>query len=235
MIEKIFTSQQSMDHLDYAITCGFGFEKFIYGKGMYGNRVSLVRPKDPKKLYTQESDYKNSDFHAIEGIKSLELSQTILIIRQKLEAFFTDKECMRDFLSNFKSDFISTEDEERVLDKWYNNVSKKLLANKMTDFKRLNNFVLGHIVLNLPISIQLKIADFRQNQLLDLLTQDIITAEFAKSRLDLLPKSKEKLVDLKQKLMTQRSIAEARKREEAESLVAKYHGSTEKAPEKTTA
>ncbi len=234
MIKKIFTSPQSMDHLDYAITCGFGFEKFIYGKGMYGNRVSLIRPKDPKKLYTQESDFKNSDFHAIEGIKPLDLAQTILITRQKLEAFFTDKECMRDFLSNFNKDFISQDDKEQVLDKWYNNVSKKLLANKMIDFKRLNNFVLGHIVLSMPISVQLKIADFRQTQLLDLLTQDIITAEFAKSRLDLLPKSKEKLVDLKQKLMTQRSMAEAHRREEAESLVNKYHGVTS-APEKAAA
>ena len=235
MIEKIFTNQQSMDHIDYAITCGFGFEKFIFGKGMYGNRVSLMRPKDPKKLFTQDSDFKNSDFHTVEGIKSLELPQTILITRQKLELPFTDKECMRDFLSNFDADFMSSTDKEKVLDRWYNNVSKKLLANKIVDFKRLNNFVLGHIVLDLPMSVQQRIAEFRQNQIFDLLNQDIITAEFAKSRLDLLPKTKEKLVALKQKLVIQRSIAESEKNQEAQNVVAKYHNNSIKPPEKIAA
>ncbi|MBQ7978012.1 MAG: hypothetical protein IJ301_05450 [Clostridia bacterium] len=214
MIEKIFTNEQSMDHLDYALTCGFCFEKFIYGKGMYGNRVSLIRPKSPNKLYIEESDFKNSDFHAVEGIKSLEIAQTILIIRQKLESVLTNKACMHDFLSNFSSSFMSKEDLDATVDRWYDNVGKKLLGNKMTDFKKLNTFVLANMVLNLPFKVLQTIGAHRQKQLLDLLTQDIITADFTKSRLNLIPDTQEKYVSLKQKLMIQRTQARMGKNSE---------------------
>ena len=204
MIEKLFTNEQAMEHLDYAISCGFCFEKFIFGKGMYGNRVSLVRPKEASRLYTKDSGFKNSDFHSIEGIKALEITQTILLTRQKLEAVFINKDSMKEFLSNFSSSFLSGADEKKTLDSWYENVSSKLLGNRITDFKRLNNFVLAHIVLDLPMAVQQCIASFRQQQILDLLTQDIISADFAKSRLDLLPASKDKLLQLRQKLLLQR-------------------------------
>ncbi len=204
MIEKLFTNEQAMEHLDYAITCGFCFEKFIFGKGMYGNRVSLVRPKEASRLYTKDSGFKNSDFHSVEGIKALEITQTILLTRQKLEAIFISKDSVREFLSNFSSSFISSEDMEKTIDNWYESVSVKLLGNKITDFKRLNNFVLAHVVLDLPMPVQQCIATFRQQQILDLLTQDIISADFAKARLDLLPTSKDKLIQLRQKLLLQR-------------------------------
>jgi len=206
MIDKAFTNDQAKAHLDYAISCGFGFEKFISGKGMYGNRVSLVRPKDAKRLYTSESGFKNSDFHSVEGIKALEITQTILLTRQKLESVFA-KHNMADFLSNFTSSFVSTSDLETTLNKWDNDVAQKLLGNRLTDFKRLNNFVLAHIVLDLPIAVQEYVAAFRQQQILDLLTQDIISADFAKSRLDLLPTSQDKLLSLRQKLLLQRREA----------------------------
>jgi hypothetical protein len=208
MIEKVFTNEQAMAHLDYALTCGFGFEKFISGKGMYGNRVSLVRPKDVNRLYTSESGFKNSDFHSIEGIKALEITQTILLTRQKLESVFS-KHNMSEFLSNFASSFISNDDMQRTLDNWDENVSQKLLGNRLTDFKRLNNFVLAHIVLDLPMPVQECVASFRQQQILGLLTQDIISADFAKSRLDLLPSSQDKLLSLRQKLLLQRNKAAA--------------------------
>jgi len=204
MIEKVFTNEQAMAHLDYALTCGFGFEKFISGKGMYGNRVSLVRPKEVNRLYTSESGFKNSDFHSIEGIKALEITQTILLTRQKLESVFS-KHNMSEFLSNFSSSFFSNDDLQNTLDKWDENVSQKLLGNRLTDFKRLNNFVLAHIVLDLPMAVQECVAHFRQQQILDLLTQDIISADFAKSRLDLLPSSQEKLLSLRQRLLLQRN------------------------------
>ena len=206
MIDKAFTNDQAKAHLDYAISCGFGFEKFISGKGMYGNRVSLVRPKDAKRLYTSESGFKNSDFHSVEGIKALEITQTILLTRQKLESVFA-KHNMADFLSNFTSSFVSTSDLETTLNKWDNDVAQTLLGNRLTDFKRLNNFVLAHIVLDLPIAVQEYVAAFRQQQILDLLTQDIISADFAKSRLDLLPTSQDKLLSLRQKLLLQRRDA----------------------------
>jgi len=198
MIDKAFTNEQAKAHLDYAISCGFGFEKFIYG-----NRVSLVRPKDAKRLYTNESGFKNSDFHSVEGIKALEITQTILLTRQKLESVFA-RHNMADFLSNFASSFVSSVDMEKVLDKWDEEVTQKLLGNRLTDFKRLNNFVLAHFVLDLPIAIGECVAQFRQQQILDMLTQDIISADFAKSRLDLLPASQEKLLSLRQKLLLQR-------------------------------
>ncbi len=203
MIEKVFTNEQAMAHLDYSLTCGFGYEKFISGKGMYGHRVSLVRPKEPKLLYLSESGFKNSDFHSVEGIKALEITQTILLTRQKLESVFS-KHSMAEFLSNFSSSFVSSEDLEKTLDKWDENVCQKLLGNRMTDFKRLNNFVLAHMVLDFPIAVQECVANFRHQQILDLLNQDIISADYAKSRLDLLPNSQDKLLALRQKLLLQR-------------------------------
>lgn len=206
MSEKMFTNEQALDHLNYAVTCGYSLEKFIYGRGLYGNRVSLVRAKDPRKLYTKDSDFKNSNFHIIEGKKALEQTQTILINRQQLEAPLTDKECMRDFLEGANVKFLSEEDKERVLSNWAV-VGRKLLSSSSTDFAKLNNYVLGHVVLDLPISAQMIIAEFRKSQILALLTQDIIPATFAKKCLDLLPDSKEDLVALKQKLIKQRDDA----------------------------
>jgi len=201
MIKKVFTNEQAMAHLAYAITCGYSFEKFIFGKGVYGNRVSLMRNKDARSLYGGEMNFKGSTFHAIEGIKALELPQTIIITRQKLESFFVNREFMLDFLENYKSDFATTEDLEKVADTWYNKVSKKLLVNKILDFNLLNNFIIGSIILLLPITTQFDIAEFRKEQILTLLTQEVITESFAEMQLALLPASQEKLVALKQKML----------------------------------
>ena len=204
MIKKIFTNEQAMAHLAYAITCGYTFEKFIFGKGVYGNRVSLMRHKDARSLYGGEMNFKGSTFHAIEGIKALELPKTILLTRQKLESFFTSKENMIEYLENYKSDFATTEDMEKVAENWYNKVGKKLLITNTTDFELLNKFVIGSILLLLPISTQLDIAEFRKDQILILLTQGIVSEEFAEKQLDMLPASQEKLVALKQKLLLER-------------------------------
>ena len=164
-----------------------------------------MRPKEPSRLYTKDSGFKNSDFHSVEGIKALEITQTILLTRQKLEAIFINRDSMKEFLKNFSASFISSEDMEKALENWYENVSIKLMGNRITDFKRLNNFVLAHIVLDLPMPVQQCIANFRQQQILDLLTQDIISADFAKARLALMPTGKEKLLQLRQKLLLQRN------------------------------
>ena len=59
-------------------------------------------------------------------------------------------------------------------------------------------------MLLLPINTQLDIAEFRKDQILILLTQGIVSEEFAEKQLDLLPASQEKLVALKQKLLLER-------------------------------
>jgi len=204
MILKTFTSEQAMAHLGYAITCGYSFEKFISGKGLYGNRVSLMRDKSAKNLFGGDVQFKSSSFHVIEGIKSLEIPQTIFMTRKKLEAFFTKKEDILDFLENYKTEFVSTEDMEKVVDNWYKQVSKKLLVSNILDFDRLNNFVISSMILLLPISAQMDIAEFRKKQILILLTQQIISEDFAKHQIDLMPTTQDKLVLQKQKLLLQK-------------------------------
>lgn len=204
MITKMFTSKQALEHLSYAITCGFGFEKFIYGKGVYGNRVSLIRDKSPLNLYNTNNSFKTSSFHAVEGIKALELPNTILVIRKKLEEFYTSKENFLEFLEGYKTEFVTEEDKQRLADNWFNDVSKKLLVSNLTDFSRLNNFLIANIILQLPMSAQLKIAEFRKEQIIALVTQQIIPEDFGKAQLSLMPFSQEKLVALKQKLLKQK-------------------------------
>lgn len=204
MITKMFTSKQALEHLSYAITCGFCFEKFIYGKGVYGNRVSLIRDKSPLNLYNTNTSFKTSSFHAVEGIKALELPQTILVIRKKLEEFFTSKENFLEFLDGYKAEFVTEEDKQHLADNWFNSVSKKLLVSSLTDFQRLNNFLIANIVLQLPMGAQLKIAKFRKEQIIALVTQQIIPEDFGKAQLSLMPTSQEKLVALKQKLLKQK-------------------------------
>ena len=201
MIKKEFTSVQAMQHLDYAITCGYFFEKFIFGKGLYGNRVSLMRSKLPAELYNLDASFKGCSFHAIEGIKAMELPQTILLTRKKLEQFFVSKEFMLDFLENFKEDFATAADLDLVADKWYRLVSKKLILNKSTDFALLNRFVIGSIVMLLPINTQMQIAKFRKEQILTLLTQEIISEDFARTALDEMPSNLEGLVAYKQEIL----------------------------------
>ncbi len=204
MISKMFTNNQALEHLGYALTCGYSFEKFIFGKGLYGNRVSLMRDKNPANLYGGDAQFKSSDFHIIEGIKALEIPQTILLTRKKIEKFFTNKEDMLDFLENYKTEFVSSEDFDKVVDNWYNGVSKKLLVSNVLNFEMLNNFIIKKIILLLPISTQLDIASFRKKQILILLTQQIIPEEFAQRQIELLPTSQEKLVAKKQQLLLQK-------------------------------
>lgn len=201
MIKKEFTSLQAMQHLDYAITCGYFFEKFIFGKGLYGNRVSLMRSKLAGQLYNLDAGFKGCTFHAIEGIKAMELPNTILLTRKKLESFFISREDMLDFLENFKEDFTTVADMEAVADKWYRLVSKKLILNKTTDFALLNKFVIGSMVMLLPINTQLQIAQFRKEQILTLLTQEIISADFAEQALQAMPATTSGLVALKQQIL----------------------------------
>lgn len=187
--------------MGYAITSGFSFEKFIAGKGLYGNRVSLMRDKNSKNLYGGETSFKSSNFHVIEGIKPLEIPQTILFTRKKLEQFFVKKEDILEFLENYSTDFVSTEDMEKIAENWFNKVGKKLLITPILDFNKLNIFVVNNMILLLPINAQLDIAEFRKRQILILLTQQIITEDFAKSQIDLMPASQEKLVARKQQLL----------------------------------
>ncbi len=204
MIEKMFTSEQAMAHLGYAITCGFSFEKFIFGKGLYGNRVSLMRDKSAHNLFGAESHFKTSSFHVVEGIKSLEIPQTIIITRRKLELFWTNRENMLDFLDNYKADFVLSGDMEKVADSWYSEVGKKLLVSPLTDFNRLNNFVIMNMLFLLPISTQLDIAEFRKTQIMTLLTQQIVSEDFARAQLALMPANQDELVEKKQKLLLQK-------------------------------
>ena len=195
-----------MQHLDYALTCGYFFEKFIFGKGLYGNRVSLMRSKMPNELFNLDATFKGCDFHAIEGIKAMELPQTILLTRKKLEQFFISKESMLDFLENFREDFATNEDLEQVAEKWYRLVSKKLILNKSTDFALLNKFVIGSIVMLLPINTQLQIANFRKEQILTLLTQEVVSEDFAKAALDEMPSTIDGLVAYKQQILKQQAL-----------------------------
>ncbi len=211
MIKKEFTNVQAMQHLDYAITCGFYFEKFIFGKGLYGNRVSLMRGKLAEQLYDVNAGYKGSTFHIIEGIKAIELTQTILITRQKLEQFFISKESMQDFLEKFSSDFATNEDIEITADKWYRLVSKKLILNKSTDFAILNKFLIGSFIMLLPIDTQLRIAKFRKEQILTLLTQEIISKDFAEYALNEMPCTIEGLVSAKQQILKEQVFKKKQK------------------------
>lgn len=204
MISKTFTNNQAMEHLSYAITCGFSFEKFISGKGLYGNRVSLMRDKSPSNMFGTEFTFKQSSFHIIEGIKALEIPQTILITRKKLEEFYTQKEDMLEFFENNKQDFLSQEDIENLAKIWFEDVSTKLLVSKVLDFKKLNNFVVNQMVLKFPMTLLQKVAEFRKKQILILLTQEIINPDFAEEQINLLPASQDKLLDLKQKLLLQK-------------------------------
>lgn len=213
MIKKEFTSVQAMQHLDYAITCGYYFEKFIFGKGLYGNRVSLMRGKLAGQLYDAEAGYKGSTFHIIEGIKAIDLPQTILMNRKKLEQFFISKESMQDFLENFKGDFAIDADIEAVADKWYRLVSKKLILSKSTDFSLLNKFLIGSMIMLLPINTQLQIANFRKEQILTLLTQEIVSEDFAELALSEMPSTLEGLVSAKQQILKE----QARKKEQRAS------------------
>ena len=42
-------------------------------------------------------------------------------------------------LEALPSSFVSSSDLDETLDKWDNDVTQKLLGNRLTDFKRLNN------------------------------------------------------------------------------------------------
>ncbi len=228
MIEKVFKNTRSMQMLAYATTCGFAFERFIAGKGMYGNRVSTMRSKDPTHLYDATAVAKTNDFMTIECLKSPEFPQTIMQIRQKMESFFTSQESMEEFLSASKSAFLVEDDISNTAGNWYQKVGVRLLGNNTLDFSKLDNFLLGSILLYLPLPIQLKVAEFRESQFIDYVTQDLLPAEEAKRLINLFPNDKDKLTKLKQKLLIQKHDFQA-KSKKTDSQSTEVDLSTQKA------
>ncbi len=218
MIEKVFKNAQSMDFLAYLTTLGYRLDKFISGKGMYGNRVSVMRPRNSSEVYAPDCDFKNSEFMVVEGIRSMEMRSTILANRQRAEAHLTGEESMADCLSAFQNAFLSQDDLQKCAKNWYDCVSKKLLSSTETSFSKLNNFILGSMLKHLPITVAEGVAEFRQENMLTYLTQDILDADFVKRQLELFPASREKLVSLKQRIML-KEIERAKIREVAQAEV----------------
>ncbi len=222
MIEKVFKNEQSKDYLAYLTTLGYYLDKYISGKGMYGNRVSVMRPRNLSDIYSVEnvSNNKNSEFMVVEGIRAMEMRFTILSNRQRAESPFTGEESMAEWLSAFPDAFLSQDDMRKCAKTWYDGVSKKLLSSTVTDFNKLNNFILGSMLKNLPITIVENVAQFRRDVMLTYLTQDILDADFVKRQLDLFPASREELVSLKQRIlrkdMERMQMREAEKRVQAE-------------------
>ncbi|GEM_PF-2353177 len=216
MIEKVFKNEQSMDFLAYLTTLGYRLDKFISGKGMYGNRVSVMRSRKSSEIYAPDCGFKNSEFMVVEGIRSMEMRSTILSNRQRAESHLTGEESMADCLSAFPNAFLSQEDMQKCARNWYDYVSKKLLGSVETNFSKLNNFILGSMLKYLPISVAESVAEFRQENMLTYLTQDILDADFVKRQLELFPASREKLVSLKQRIM-KKEIERAKMREAAQT------------------
>lgn len=201
MIEKVFKNEQSKDFLAYLTTLGYRLDKFISGKGMYGNRVSVMRSRKSSEIYAPDCDFKGSEFMVVEGIRSMEMKSTILANRQRAETHLTGEESMADCLSAFSDSFLSQEDMQKCAQNWYEKVSKKLLRSTETNFNKLNNFILGSMLKYLPITIAERVAEFRQENMLTYLTQDILDADFVSRQLKLFPASREQLVSLKQRIM----------------------------------
>ena len=128
-----------------------------------------------------------------------------------LHSFLQD--FLQDFLENFKGDFATDADIEAVADKWYRLVSKKLILSKSTDFSLLNKFLIGSMIMLLPINTQLQIANFRKEQILTLLTQEIVSEDFAELALSEMPSTLEGMVSAKQQILKE----QARKKEQRAS------------------
>ncbi len=217
MIEKVFKNEQSMEYLSYLTTLGCRLDKYISGKGMYGNRVSVVRPRDSRQIYSPDCEFKRSDFFVVEGLRPMEITATILANRQRAETHFTGEESLRDVLSAFPSAFLSQEDLGACAKSCYEKVGKKLLRSNETNFSRLENFLLGSFLKDFPIQFAEAVAEFREQNLLTYLTQDILSADFVKKKLAIFPASREKLVVMKQQIM----INEIKKNKEREMAVAR--------------
>lgn len=201
MIEKVFKNEQSMEFLSYLTTLGYRLDKYISGKGVYGNRVSVVRPRDPRLIYSPECEFKNSEFMIVEGIRPMEIRSTILANRQRAETHFTGEESLVDCLSSFSSAFLNQEDLGACAKSCYEHVGKKLLRSSETNFRKLENFLLGSMLKYFPMQFALAVAEFRQENLLTYLTQDILSADFVKKKLELFPAARDKLVLMKQRIM----------------------------------
>ena len=152
----------------------------------------------------------------VEGIRSMELRSTIMANRQRAEAHFTGEESMLDCLSAFPNAFMNQEDLGQCARNCYEYVGKKLLRTQETNFSRLENFVLGSILKHCPMAFAMAVAEFRQENLLTYLTQDILGAEFVKKQLEIFPASRDKLVAMRQRIMI-KEIERAKIRE-AESM-----------------
>ena len=57
-----------------------------------------------------------------------------------------------------------------------------------------------------PINTQLQIANFRKEQILTLLTQEIVSQDFAKQALDEMPTTIEGLVSYKQQILKEQAL-----------------------------
>ncbi len=116
--------------LDFLINNFYEIVDYKRGRGVYGDRIILRRPKQAECVFGEKD--KNYDFYYLDANNVLELPKTIELRIQIIEKFVTNPESM-----NILCDF---NDNTKISDWTFETTN--ILKSAGLDFEKLNDFLI---------------------------------------------------------------------------------------------
>ncbi len=116
--------------LDFLINNFYEIVDYKRGRGVYGDRIILRRPKKAECVFGEKD--KNYDFYYLDANDVLELPKTIELRIQNIEKFITNPESM-----NILCDF---NDNTKISDWTFETTN--VLNSAGLDFEKLNDFLI---------------------------------------------------------------------------------------------
>lgn len=169
-MSKCKLNEQNWSHLDFLINNFYEIVEYKRGRGIYGDRIILKRPKNPENIVGEPG--KLYEFYYLDANAVKELPRTVYEKILIIQRFITSPEDMN-ILCSFEKDKIEPSE-------WALETQRQLEVVKTNDFKQLNDSLIEGYKL-LPSSFQQLIKKHREKQyfLASSSTYNFIPKEYA--------------------------------------------------------
>ena len=160
--------------------------QYTNGRGVYPDRLTLVRSKNLDTMFYEDKDME----FAIVNARATDSTHKICIAREMIEKYTRNPTLINSIFN------AGNENENNYIG-LFEKVAGSLEKSKTTDFEKLNKFIIAAYRLLEPKDA-LKIAGFREYALEICIKENIMDEKFCREQIELLPNSLVYLSGLKQ-------------------------------------
>jgi len=171
-------NENKWQELIYFINNFFKPVAYTCGRGVYPDRITMVRGKSYFECLAPEKDVEFYTFNA----RSTEMSSVVVLkIRELVEKYITDPHFMNETLNIGNK-------QRKDYTKLFDYVQKSLLKSKIVDFEKINDFIVKAFKKLEPKDL-LKITQFRESAIDICIKEEFFSEQFGKEQKELLPNS----------------------------------------------